>query len=497
MRIALVAPEGIILRPLEEMNRDAVSLFGLVYESLIVLDDNREPQPSLAEKWDVLADGKTWLFTIRDGVYFHDGREMTAYDVVATMDAIRAIASESGRADNAKGLYCLLPESFSSWTADDERTLRLRTERPYYAVLYALTFPILQAQSVGMDNPPGTGPYRIDYFAPGETLWLEGNQNWWGRAPHISSIEALFFKSDDDALAAYDREDVDILMTRSTAAIRYRGTVTSRTNAYDYSTRQLEVLMYNNQVSKLKDVRMRQAICHAINKSRLLLSVYQGVATATDTLQAPGGWLYNDDTASYPVYGYNVERANQLLDEMGWNLIDDDGYRYKRGEDGTTTLSLRLFYYNEPGNTLRKEAAAEIAAMLKAVGIKTTTQAYSYENGAKKLSVNIRDYDLFLCAYNFDSVPDPSFILSTSNAGYGNFAGYRNSDMTALLKKLRAALDKDEFRQVWWEIQELLARDVPFWPLYWRSGVVLTRYAYSSIRDIREYELLRSLESYQ
>lgn len=510
MCVGMVMPQSEMLHPLTAMNRDLISVLGLVYESLVTLDDNQQPVPALAESWEALSDGKTWLFKIRDNVYFHDGRQLTAYDVAATMDVIKTLALNDS-ANNAKGNYWLLCGNdtisgvLSSWAADDDFTLRVRTERPYYGVLYAMTFPILQAQSAYEENPPGTGPYRVDYYIPGERLSLVANQNWWSQVPYVSAIDALCYPDDETALRAFEAEEIDILTTRSSTAVRYRGVVSNRINSYDYSTRQLECLMINNGAAKLSDPRMRKAIAYAVNKSRLMTSVYQGVVTQTDTLQKPGTWLYNSGTVTY---GYDPDRAAALLDELGWDLVDEDGIRYKVTESGKTQLSLRLNYYNEAGNALRKEAALEIQTMLRAVGIRAIVSIYTFENGCAKLKSG--DYDLFLCAYNFDVTPDPTFALLSN--GYGNYARYRSDAMSKLLSALRKAPEKgeegeeasavlsrmrDKFQSDWYAIQTQMAEDCPFLPLYWRSGVVLTRYPYSSIRDIREFELLDSIESYR
>ena len=99
MRVGMVMPENELLHPLTATNRDLVSVLGLVYESLVKLDDNQQPVAELAESWEVQDGGKTWVFHIRDNVFFHDGRRLTAYDVKATMDVIKQLAGNSS-ADN-------------------------------------------------------------------------------------------------------------------------------------------------------------------------------------------------------------------------------------------------------------------------------------------------------------------------------------------------------------------------------------------------------------
>lgn len=504
MRVALVSPSDVEIYPLTMMDRDLTSMLtGLVYESLVVLDDDRKPAQGLglATSWEQLSDGRTWVFTIREGVYFHDGTKLTAYDVAATMDAIKAYAGDLESAPtNENGRYANVPRVIKSWRADDDHTLTVTGAYSSYGVLYAMTFPVLQAQSVGSVNPPGTGPYRLAFYMPGEEIWLVGNENWYAAAPHISEIVGVFCQTDEEALQRFESEDVDIVMTRSTTATRYRGTGSSRTNSYDYATQQLECLLINNGVRKsymdLGDIRMRTAIAHAINKPRLTSNVYQNMVSSTDTLQSTASWLYNEDIKTYP---YNTDEAVRLLEEMGWETFNDDGYRTKRSETGETIiLEARMGYYDESGSSLRQQAANEIADMLRAVGIRVRMTQYTFENAAQKLTSG--DFDLFLCAYNFDVVPDPSFVLL--GTGRGNYSRYKpevegTNIMNALCQELRKASDDTSFQGIWYDIQETLAADIGFIPLYWRSGVVLTRYAYSSIRDIREYELLRSINLYQ
>ena len=494
LSVAMVVPPDMELYPLRVMHRDAISILDLVYDSLVIINDDMQPEPSLATSWETLSDGRTWKFTIRENVFFHDGRELTAYDVKATMDAIKATA-DAFEQPNQKGMYSELPSILTRWEAEDERTLRVQTNRPYYGILYAMTFPVLQAQSAFEANPPGTGPYCVDYYVPGQALWLRGNENWWfGPPPYVSEIACQWYPSESAALTAFESEKVDILMTRSTDAVRYRGTVSSRANSYTYSTRQLECLMINNAVPKLRrDVRMRQAIAYAVNIPYLKANVYQGMVLESGTLQRPGTWLYNENVGdAYPAY--NPDKARALLDEMGWSQFNSEGYRTRQTENGLDELILRMFYYDEAGNSLRKEAAGRIADMLREVGIRVRPPThYDFEGGSAKLKVG--DYDLFLCSIFFDTTPDPTFLLSSSSNI--NYSRYNSSDMGNTLKEFRKAIEPEDFQNQWFEIQRQMAEDMPFLPLYWREGMMLTRYPFSSIRDIREYELLRSIERYK
>lgn len=498
MRVALISEKNAELSPLRITDRDLLSMLDLVYDPLIRLDDDRRPTPALASSWQVSSDGTTWTFTIRDNVYFHDGNELTAYDVKATLDALKALADDSSLPSNEKGIFSLVTNSMTHWQADDKRTLTIRTNKPSYSLLYAMTFPILQAQAIYTANPPGTGPYQITYFNPGDEMWLSAFPGWYGMTPYVNEIIGIWYDDAEEALRAYEAEQVDIVMTRSAAALRYRGTLSSRTNAYTYATRQLECLLINNYGSTLANQDMRAAILRAINKTQLMTSVYQSNVGTTYTLQSPSSWLYNEEAekAYTRSYSYDPAESAKLLDSLGWDSYDSSGqYRIKRSDDGSVReLSLRLNYYNDSEGSLRKEAANAIAAMLRAVGIRVSVTMLSFENAAAKLTSG--DYDLFLCAYNFDVVPDPSFLLVSKSTLEGNYARYNSKDMSTLCANLLKAADADAFQQAWYAIQMQFTQDIPFLPLYWRQGTILTRYPYSNVRDIREYELLRSINEY-
>ena len=492
MRVAMLVSKDLELYPLRLMERDALSILNLVYESVMILDDNRNPVPLLAESVDVIGEGTSYVFHLRDNVYFHDGTQLTAYDVYATMNAISDLARNEALAPNEKGNYCTLVDYVSSWSVDDPFTLRVQAKIPNYGVLYAMTFPVLQAQSLYDPNPPGTGPYRVDYYAQGEEMWLSGNEGWWKQPPYITEIIAIWYENVEKALAAFEAEQVDIVMTRQPSAARYRGTLSSRINSYSYSTRNLETLFMMNAYN-LADPEMRKAVAYGINEERLMINVYQNVVSDTDTIQSRRSFLYSPPPQSQ-TYPYSPEKACEILDRLGWTEFNANGYRIKRNAEGETReLMFRLFYYDEAGNALRKDAANEIATMLRSIGIRIRISSLSFADAQSNL--NSRNFDLLLGSIFFDAVPNPEFLLIDRTKC--NYVNYKSNEMTELCKLLNRAGGKDEFGMIWAQIQDQFSKDLPFIPLYYRDGVVLTRYPYSNVRDIREFELLRGLESYR
>ena len=277
-------------------------------------------------------------------------------------------------------------------------------------------------------------------------------------------------------------------MTRSINASRYSSSLSSFSLAA--RTRQLEVLLINRSSSLFKSDEngenlVRRAISYAINRSELISSVYQGMATVAYTPIPAGTWLSNESTINDI---YDPLMAASLLDSAGWKLADD-GKRYK---DGSGFPTIYLLVYDEPGSTVRTNAANKIREQLAAVGLPVIVSTRTRDYTLTKL--RSADYTLALVAFNFDVSPDPGFTIAST--GSCNYTRYRSDTMNDLITKLRSSVSADDYKSVMGEIQNLFVQDIPYLPLYWRTGALLSRSAFTDARDIRELELLRGVESW-
>ena len=156
-------------------------------------------------------------------------------------------------------------------------------------------------------------------------------------------------------------------------------------------------------------------------------------------------------------------------------------------------LHLRFYYYEEPDNDVRMEAATQISETLAELGIECKVEPLTMANLKDKLSHG--SYDLAIVPLAMDTCPDPGFMLMRGNTG--NYCYYKSDRMTALFESLRTQVDQVGYRQKLMEIQSLFAEDCPFVCLYYRTGSVLSRYMYTTRRDVREYELLRGIEDFK
>lgn len=494
LNVAAVASEDANLSPLTSRDRDMHSLMALCYEGLVKLDKDGRPEKNLAESWDAPGgSGKRWTFHLRQGITFHNGKELTAADVVATLNRILELGQyDEKRASSLpreeRGVYANLMEAYvSEWTALDDYTVQITGARGYYGMLNAMTFPILPAEEVNNALPSGTGPYRIAEYEPGDKLWLTAFPGYRTPVANVSNIVATLYPNTDKALEAFDAGVVDVAMTRSISATRYTGSL--RSFSMLYSTNQVELLMMHHKEKKgiLRDDTVRRAIMAAIDRAALIRQSYQGMATLADTPVPPGSWLYDGSATQEP---YSPAKANEMLEQADWKL-NVAGVREKFIDGTPTPLKLSLLTYEEPTGGVRQSTANAIAEMLRVVGIDCTVTVNSYGWVKERLSKG--NFDLVLCGMNLDVVPDPGFMLLSVGT---NYSRYRSDTMSELIKNMRAQTDGIQYQAAMSEVQQQFVADAPFMCLFFRNGVLITRDTFSDEQVLRELELFRGIEAW-
>ena len=490
--IGIQSTKTLTLRPFEPLERDMLSVYNLVYEGLLYIDDNYLPQSCIAESWEESSGGKYWTFHLRRDIRFSDGTPLTAADVVASANYILEKARDENITDH--GFYSNLNYFVKNISAKDDYTVVITANssksvtRTCYGMLYQMTFPIVPASQVSADNPVGSGPYVVSQFVAGDFMTLETNSNWWKLQPYVKQIMFTFHEVPKDVIDSYEYNRVDAIFTRSTAGAQYKtGTISV---SMGYRTSQLECLLTNNQASELTP-EVRRAIRYVLDRQKIVNNVYSGMAVLTNFPFYPGTWMYNDGLDSQ--FTINLDEARRLLAEAGWEDSDENGVLDRQTSEGKTReLSLRFYVYEEPDNDVRLEAANIIAEQLAQVGIECRIEAMTFANVKEKLAAG--SFDLALVSFSMDICPDPGFLLMRGNTG--NYVRYKSDRMTNLCNELRKEPSQEGYRQKLMEIQSLFAEDCPFICLYYRTGFVITRYMYTTCRDVREYELLRGIESF-
>ena len=479
LAIGYVGERAASLQPLRTASRDITGIDRLVFESLIDLDEQRQPVAQLCDRWEYQQDEDSWYFTLRAGIVFHDGSPLTAWDVAASYEDIVAHADSSAYYDRVK--YIDAVEALS------DRMVKVTCKRYGYMTLYAMTFPIVQRYSMDSDLPRGTGPYRFTTYNAWGLIHLDVNTSWWKKAPAYAAIDCKRYMEISDALTAFTTGEIQMLATRSTTAALSRQ-LSDRTTL-DYTTLTWECLVPDTQGSILSDVRVRRALMYAIDRSGLAGTVYQGLVQESEVPVVPGSWLYETQSA---VYNYSPERALQLLYDAGWHDTNKDGIldRVKNGlwED----LAFNLITYNDTATNNRTKAAELIANQLGVIGIRVNVVTSTRE-GVLKAFNSEDDFGMALVGYNLSTIPDLNYLLDSR--GSGNCSRYSGEKLDDLLTQARLSPSATELRLLMADIQMEVVNELPVMGLFFRSGTLISRVNIGGLSGIREDHPYRGLEN--
>ncbi|NJP30038.1 ABC transporter substrate-binding protein [Microbispora hainanensis] len=344
-----------------------------IFDSLVAQTGPDTFAPWLATKWTVSGDGKTYTFTLREGVTFHDGTPFTAEAVKASLDHVVDPATKSAYAASL-----IAPYEKSRVVSD--HVVEVTLKRPFTPFLQALSVPYLGIQSpaalakpVADYRPVGTGPFSYVSWEKDKRVTLRKNAGYASPpagashegAAYLDTLVFEFVPEDATRWGALTSGQVQAIAgVPPVNAGKLRSLPGFALNSQE--TPGLNYNLYLNQTrGPLRDVRVRRALSAAVNVEELVRNIYFGHFPVARNPLSRTTASY-DPTAESELASYDPDAARRLLDEAGWTKTDADGYRVKDGK----TLTLVWPYWAE-GNKEQRDVLAEgIQAQAKQVGIK-------------------------------------------------------------------------------------------------------------------------------
>ena len=474
--LGYVADVNCEINPFLCTGRDLVSLNQLVFESVIELDEDGKPSPLLADSWSV--DGNVWTFTLREGIVFHNGYSLTAYEVVSSYQRFLLAGSDNP--------YYTRLQMIESMEAKDDLTLEVTSKYSGYITLYAMTFPVVQSSTLDDSMPRGTGPYWYTQYAPGSGVRLENNPLWWKKDPEIQSIAAINYADSGEALEALSTNRIDILCTQSSHAAFTRK-ISDYTDM-DYVTNVYEMLVPNlDESSVMSELNIRRAVMYAIDRSELADKAYLGMGIQCEVPVNPSTWLYESQSA---IFYYSPERALQLLKNCGWSDVDNDGVLNQVDGVRLKDLEIDLITYNESTNSVRENAANMIASYLGTVGVKVNVSVVSKARAEQRIKDG--EYDLALVGVQLSDVPGATSILKKKGAL--NLNGYSSETMETLAETTTTAADDVSLKSAFSSMQMQVVEELPILGLLFRTGTVLSRRSLAGLSGISASNMLNGIE---
>jgi peptide/nickel transport system substrate-binding protein len=460
--------EGVVgqlgsLNPLfGEATAGSNDLDALLFEPLVRVLPTGAVQGRLASHWEVSPDGRSYSFTLRPNTRWSDGTPVTADDVVFTVRTVQdpqfpgALLNQSWKdiiatAVDAGHVRFALPGHNAGFIAN----LELLDIVPAH-LLAGKTMVELASASPNL-NPVGTGPFRMVAHL-GDRIQLERNPFSW-RRPWLESVMIRSFASQAAALDALDRGQIDGLANLTPSGAAQEGG-NKQVTVLAASTYQYAELIFNLKTDEpyFQDVRVRQAIAKAIDRTAIIRDVLGGQAVSADSpIPRSITWAY-DSAAQQPPY--DPTAAAKLLDDAGWTMVN--GIRTK----GAISLSFGLTVSSDVPPYER--VAEKVASQLSQVGIVAEVRPVTTASLIHDY-LNPRTFDMTLTA--FDNGPDPDVYSfwhsSQAHPGGFNFAGMKkNVFIDGDLEDGRNTLDLTARAKAYATFQEDFAKEIPAVFLY-------------------------------
>ncbi len=452
----------------------------LIFNSLVKKNEKFDYVGELASDIKRSDDGQTFTFTLHDGVKFHDGHVLSSADVKYTLDLV--FTSDFAKsASFYEGTGAEKRSYIKSVEAPDPKTIVITMTKPWVGLLSNLVpIAIIPKDSYESQktHPLGTGPFKfVRYDNVQQVCDVEGFAEYWEGAPNLKTVRVRVL-SDMNALQSEllaGRVDIAPMPTSlSPDAVKsLEQNPNLQVKAFNGSN--VVLLTINTSSPPLDNVKVRQAIAHAIDRESLIRDLLRGFGKIAHSIIPEESWSYSPGQT----YPYDPAAAKRLLDEAGFR--DPDG-------DGPAMRFSQPVVYKLSGSSISgRQYAGVIQNYLKLVGIPVEIQTPEQNT----LFDELRRGN-FQIAYTqwVGGNQDPIFykdLLATSEIPTQtrpsrNRSRYSNKELDALLEEAVNTFDRQRGRELYVKIQDIVSHDVPIFPLWYQSNIVIAKKSVGNIQ---------------
>lgn len=454
-----------VMNPLYATDRITLTVNQSLYAPLFYMDNGKKVY-ALAESAYASKDYKTYFIKLKEGLTWHDGKAITADDIVFTVNQI--IDETQNSPFRSQYVFDGQPVKVIKI---DELTVKfvLPEAAPSFegALMYLYPIPkhIYQgekdiADSSKNDHPIGSGPFMYKEYVPGEHLTLERFEDYYDGAAYLDTISYQIMDPDTADQALHEGVvQMSLIDTRDYEALNESGEY----NLVTYADGRLEYMVFNMNTPEMKKKEVREAIAYALDKEEMIRISYLSSMFAD-----PASSIFTPDTLYHTsevrTYAYDPEKSKELLEQAD-----------------VTNLKIRLAYVTSSKTQMNQ--ALYIQQKLKKVGIEVELkpmEAAVYEK--RRLDKNNTDFEISLAGYILG--PDPvSYETLYKSSGVYNESHAENQDLDTLWERAAVEVDSAARQKLYVQIQQKIAKELQVLPIAYTKSVIAVSKGYGGLED--------------
>lgn len=398
-----------------------------VYEGLYKPTSTGDFVPAVAEECVVSDDGLTYTFTLRDGVLFHNGTAVEAADVVYSFNTCAATTTDTSLASALSNVAAV--------TAEDEKTVSVTLNSPnsdffaYVASVYIVPDDYTE-QAIA---PVGTGPFRYVSRSVQENVILEKFSDYWGEGAKVDRVTLKIYEDSTTLMTALNSGAVDLVMHLTVAQTQ---NLSDQYTVLEGTMNLVQALYLNNAEKPFDDVRVRQALCYAVDVDSILELTADGHGTKLGSSMYPAFSKYFDDSLT-DYYSYDPEKAKALLTEAG----------YPNGFSMTITV---------PSNyTPHVDVAQVLVEQLAAVGITAQLQEVEWNTWLQDVYQN-RKFQSTVVGFDASTLTANAMLQRWMSDSDKNMINFSDAQYDQVMSEANATADDSDRTALYLQAEKIL-----------------------------------------
>jgi len=426
----------------------------LIFDCLVELGYNYERVPGLATAWDMSEDGKTWTFTLREGVTFHDGEKWNA-------EAAR-INFQARIDGGTTGFY----KSIESMETPDEYTFVVNLSAPMFTFASDIsqpTYGMVSPKAFNENNEVtaaiGTGPFVLDAWEKDLEFVMVANESFYDGAPALQKLTFKVIPDGTTRAMALESGEIDMMSGRNALTALESLKSNEKIEVIKTMGQTSEIVMINTFDPVLSDLNLRKAIAASAGFYEAVPALLTDLAEPAENFFSPVFGEYIDPILK--LQEYNLDLAKEYLGQAGYTGVD--------GSSDKLVIDLLVDSKNEEDKAL----AAVMQGNLKVVGI--DLNIIMLDSAALRERTSAQDYQMAMMGQNYVPTDDPSVHYKNGYYHSGSLYNlYSTPELDAKIDKLFSSLDANERLSLHKELQKEITEQVPVIMMFHRNNIILT-----------------------